>query len=307
MSLVLRFVAALGILLLVVGCDTSPPPPPVTAAPEGIATTFYPITDFARRIAGDLVEVVCPLPDDEDPIFWSPSDEAIRAYQAARVILVNGAGFEQWVSRVSLPRDRVVETAARLDAPFITYQSMTHQHGLGGAHTHEGIDGHTWVDPVNAVAQADVILDAVVKAWPDHAATFRTNHAALVADLRTLDARLVALAPRMRETTVLCSHPAYNYLARRYGWTVTNFGLDPEAPLSDADIDAIVARIGPPDRPTLLLWESAPLAASVSALEAAGIRNVVFSPMEHAPDGGRDYVAAMRDTIAALAASVGAE
>src|SRR5262245_38391727 len=45
--------------------------PPARAVKE-VWTTFYPTTYFAKRIAGDTVKVVCPLPESEDPAFWKP-------------------------------------------------------------------------------------------------------------------------------------------------------------------------------------------------------------------------------------------
>ena len=36
-----------------------------------VYTVNYPLQYFAERIAGDLVEVVLPVPADIDPAFWS--------------------------------------------------------------------------------------------------------------------------------------------------------------------------------------------------------------------------------------------
>ena len=51
--------------------------------PPVVYTTFYPTTYFAQRIGGDLVKVVCPLPEGEDAIFWQPDDETLAALQGA--------------------------------------------------------------------------------------------------------------------------------------------------------------------------------------------------------------------------------
>ncbi|KPK50972.1 MAG: hypothetical protein AMJ63_13415, partial [Myxococcales bacterium SG8_38_1] len=62
----------------------------------------YPLQYFAQRIAGEFAEVVMPVPPDMDPAFWQPDAAIIGDFQRADLILLNGAGYAKWVSRVSL-------------------------------------------------------------------------------------------------------------------------------------------------------------------------------------------------------------
>jgi zinc transport system substrate-binding protein len=50
--------------------------------------------------------VTFPAPPDVDPAFRMPGSETIAAYQAADLILLNGADHAKWTSKVSLPRSR---------------------------------------------------------------------------------------------------------------------------------------------------------------------------------------------------------
>ena len=137
------------LLALLAACgERSPGGAPPSRAIPLVYTTFYPTTYFAARIGGARVRVVCPLPDGEDPIFWLPDAETIRAYQQADLIVVNDAGFEKWVDKVSLPDAKVVRTARPFRAEWLTYEkAVEHSHGKGGEHAHQGTDGHTWLDP----------------------------------------------------------------------------------------------------------------------------------------------------------------
>lgn len=279
------------------GCDgpaSSEPAPPAAAAPNAagepaairdvVRTTFHPTTAWARRIAGDLVAVDNPVPYREDPRFWSPTREAIAAYQQSRLIVVNGADFERWLPLANLPMSRVVDTTADFDEPFIEASGITHAHGPGGEHSHDGIDGHTWLDPINAIRQATTLAEAMKAAWPEHAEAFDANLAGLVADLEDLDARLRALTPRLESVVLLASHPAYDYLARRYGWQITNLDIDPDDLPSGADLASIRAAI-PADRTpqtqVIMLWESEPLDEIRQLLFAdMGVESVVYRPAE---------------------------
>ena len=248
--------------------------------PLTVLTTFYPTQYFAQRIAGDLATVICPVPEDADPIFWMPDAGTIQRYQQADLIILNGAGFEKWVEVVTLPQSALIDTAKLLTEPFIKYEHATvHQHGPEGEHTHEGIDGHTWLDPNNAKLQAQAILEALLTKRPTHEAQLRDRYDALANELDELDEALKTL----KLPPVLCSHPAYNYLARRYDWKIHNLDLDPEQPLT---ADAITEL-----RHTLthfpsqhLLWEGEPLAANIQQLkQECSLQSLTISPCELLP------------------------
>jgi len=118
----MRFLGAMSILVsvlaVVVGCgDTvsparSTPPADDPDKPLIVYVVNYPLQFLAERIGGENVDVVFPAPTDVDPAFWSPDAEIVAAYQQADLILLNGAGYARWVTRVSLPRAAKVNTGA---------------------------------------------------------------------------------------------------------------------------------------------------------------------------------------------------
>lgn len=289
------------------GCNKCDPAEPrdnaVTLQPV-LMTTFHPTEYFARRIIGTAVplEVVNPVPPEEDPAGWRPADDVIARYQLATLIVINGASFEQWTATAALPRSRIVDTTAGLDEPLITYATTTHSHGPAGEHTHAGVNGHTWLDPITASAQASAIADALAERYPDHAAAIDTNLAALLADLEELDARWRALAPALNQATLFASHPSYDYPARRYGFEIINLDLDPSEPLTRHDLDTLSSEL-PGDAGAahaLLLWEDTP-AHEPPELAALGIRGVVFAPAERAAvsesEERTDYLAIMHANL----------
>lgn len=227
-------------LAFLAGCRKEVPTAEAPSRRSGVVTTFYPLTYFAGRIAGGLVEVQCPLPEDEDPATWEPDAAAMKMYQSASLVVINGASFEQWVPRAPLPRSRVVDTTAGVQDQLLHYEhAVTHSHGMAGVHSHEGVDGHTWLDPIMASAQAQAILDAMIATFPQHADAFRTNAQTLFEDLRSLDAELTALHTSMQGVKVICSHPAYNYLGRRYGWDLSIVSMDPDTEVTADVVDEL--------------------------------------------------------------------
>jgi zinc transport system substrate-binding protein len=274
----------------------------MTSQTPTVYTTFYPTTYFAQRIGGDRINVVNPCPAGEDPAFWMPDDQTIEAYQHADVIIVNGASFEKWVDKVTLPEARIVDTAKPFRDDFIVLKdAITHTHGPSGRHSHEGIDGHTWLDPINAKTQAGEIKDALAKRFPAHKEVFEQGYAALVKDLDALGTRLTALAGKLGDQMLLCSHPAYNYIGRRYGWQLKSFHLDPESMPDDATFNAINTYLEQqPAR--YMLWESEPTAEIAGRMkQELGLESVVFSPCEaldsEQREAGEDFLTVMNENI----------
>ncbi len=315
--------AVLAGLSSVAACDRSSSTPapktvPTHAAdmPQGrtpqasrreVIASFYPVAYFAERIAGGLIDIRIPCPPDADPAEWTPDRSEVSAMQAASLILINGAEFESWRSSTSLPESRVVDTTAGLKNELIQGPVVRHSHGPAGEHSHGGIDGHTWLDPLHAIAQARAVMEAFVRAWPGDRARFEAGFEALKADLAGLDASLQALAPDLRRATLLTNHAAYGYLAKRYGWTVTDLDLSPDEAPSPAQWKAIAEAVehAPADRPRLMLFEAEPMPSTAERLANQWrIRAVVFSPCESREDGA-DYLARMRANIDRLASSLG--
>lgn len=308
-------VSLLAMALLPTGCGQEHKSVVVVPLDEALLTTFYPTQYFAERIAGGLVAVRSPLPEGEDPIFWRPDAAALAQFQNAKLIITNGVDFEKWVAGAALPRIRTVESLSRsaLDEAGgpITLETSTHSHGPAGEHTHEGLDGHTWVAPTLAKIQAKRIADAMGATWPQHKAAFDANYQSLLEDLDLLHASLLNLSPLVENVTLLASHPAYNYLARAFRWSVHNLDLDPDDTDTAAVVKAVhdalheeggVARDG---QPIVLLWEGPPTEAIARALrDELGVASVVFSPVETPPDHG-DYMDAMRANADRLREALG--
>ena len=311
----MRLIAAtalVGLLLPTFGCQRETKPtaaesatsPAAAARKPVVYTTFYPTTYFTQRIADGLCEVVNPCPPDADPMFWMPPEDVLARYQKADLIVLNGASYEKWVPKVTLPPTRVVDTTHALADELIVFKhAFTHSHGPTGKHTHKGIDGHTWLDPLNALEQARAIEAALSKRFPQHKEQFAAGLKALADDLHALDARFREVTRLLDGQVLLTSHPAYNYVARRYGWQVHNYALDPEH-LPDEQTLAKIADDARQSHARLMLWESAPAKEIVDKLATLGLTCVVFSPCETPPEPPEDdYLKVMHANLDRLAAA----
>ena len=274
-----------------------------------VYSSLYPLTCFAERIGGDLIRVVCPVPPGDDPASWKPDRETIQAMQQADLVLVNGARFERWVEQVSLPRATLVRVSKPFRGQFLKLPSIrVHSHGPDGAHAHEGLDGHTWLDPELAAQQADQVRQALLRLLPERAETIERNHTELLAELERLDGAFRAVTERIGATPLLASHPAYQYVVRRYGWNLHSLDLAPKAGLDEDGRSALKLLQG--EHPArIVLFEVEPNAELRELLRSEfGLKCVLFSPCEsfdlELQQQGLDYYTVMAANLERLSAAL---
>ena len=259
----------------------------------------YPLQYFAERIAGDRVKVVFPAPADEDPAFWKPDLDAIAAYQAADLILINGAGYAKWLKTVSLPKSKMIDSSGRFQAEYIAVEDTgVHSHGPTGEHSHAGTAFTTWLDLRQAAQQAQAVMEGLSRLLPEHQEAFQQRYAALERDLLALDARLDAIVAQRRAQPLLASHPVYQYLARRHGLNLQSVLWEPEVMPDDAQWEELQS-ILQGHAAAWMLWEGDPLPASVQKLQAIGVQSLVFDPCGNTPEQG-DFLSVMQQNAARL-------
>ena len=264
-----------------------------------VITVNYPLAYIAERLAGEAVDVNFPVPADVDPSFWRPSISDISAVQSADLILLNGAGFASWIDRVSLPRSRLVNTSRTIEDNFIVTESITHSHGDGGEHSHEGLASYTWLDPTLAAAQAEVVAGMMSARGVASDDAVRAALTDLLSDFDALDAEVAAALSSAQGVPMIATHPRYQYLAARYGLSIAFLEWEAGAAPTDEELDelrALMAETGA----QVLIWEAAPPAEAAAATEALGMANVVFETLAHAPTDG-DFLTAFSASAKALA------
>jgi zinc transport system substrate-binding protein len=279
-------------------------PPIVAVAQERpvVVTVNYPLQYMAEQLLGEAAEVVFPVPEGVDPSFWRPGISDISMIQSADLILLNGAGFATWVDRVSLPRARIVNTSAGIEGSFIATESITHSHGDGGEHSHEGVASYLWLDPSLAMLQAEAIAEAATARGLSPSDDVETRLESLRTELEAMDAvARDALAPA-QGLSMIATHPRYQYLARAYGLSIASLEWDAGAMPSDedlADLQALIQETGA----RILIWEREPPAAAMDATSELGVENTVFNPLSVA-EAGSSFTEAFTSAVDDLSQTV---
>jgi zinc transport system substrate-binding protein len=160
-------------------------------------------------------------------------------------------------------------------------------------HDHAEGDPHVWVAPSTVRVAAVNVARALSELDPPHAALYRANLAALLADVGALDREIRSLLAGAPFKSFMVYHPAWGYFAREYGLTqiaIESGGREPSAARLIELVDlarrervrAIFVQRG-------FAWKSARVLA-----DEIGGRVVVVDPM------GQDWLAEMRTAARAF-------
>ncbi len=259
----------------------------------------YPLMYFTQRIGGEYVQVYFPVPSDADPAFWLPDTRTISNYQQADLIMANGAGYARWMTKVSLPDSKIVDTSRSFRDKLVKPDDqVTHSHGPKGDHSHVGVAFTTWLDFQQAIRQARSIRDALAALEPEHQEAFETAFVKLEADLAALDKQMADAAKDIAGKPLLASHPVYQYLARRYQLKVRSVLWEPEV-IPDQQAMEQLKQLNESDPAKWMIWEAKPDASTLEKLESLGIRSIVFNPCANRPAQG-DFLSVMRANVKAM-------
>lgn len=266
------------------------------AGPLKVYVVNYPLKYFAERIGGGHVKVEFPVPADADPAYWNPDLANISAFQSADLILLNGAGYAGWVTKVSLPRSKLVDTSRKFKDRYIsTKEVMTHSHGAAGQHAHEALAFTVWLDLTLAIRQAEAVASAMSRSRPELRDTFQSNFKALAADLKALDQDIQAIVSQKSSLPLIASHPVYDYFTRRYGLNIVSVHWEPDQVPGNEQWRTLKA-IFMQHPAKWMIWEGPPVQASVVGLKTLGVDSLVFDPCGNVPDQG-DFMTVMRRNV----------
>lgn len=286
-----------------------------TAAPSDklpVMASFSILADFVRQVGGDGVEVGSLIGPDADAHGFEPSPADAGRLARARLVIVNGLGFEGWMGRLvvaSGTKATVVKATTGIQA----IEEADHGHGHGHGHDHghsHGSDPHAFQSIPNARVYVTNIRDALIAADPAGKQTYGANAERYLSELKTLDEEVRAELGRIPKARrrVITDHDAFAYYGKAYGLAfVAPRGVAKESDVSARDLARIVRQIKAEKIPALFFENvSDPrLIEQIARESGARIGGKLYSDALSGPDGpAPSYAALMRHNAKTLAAAL---
>lgn len=255
-----------------------------------VVTGFYPLQFVAGRVGGDLVSV-----SDLTQPGQEPHDLELSPRQTGEVALADLVVYEKGLQAAV---DAAVgqSAAETVDAAAVAgLEPMRH----GGQN---GLDPHFWQDPLKLADVADAVADRLSTLDPVNASTYRSNAAALDADLTALDRDYATGLADCERNTIVVSHDAFGYLTR-YGLDIEPIaGLSPDAEPTPADLGRLHGLIDSRGITTVFGERLVPAELADTLATDLGVTTAVLDPIEGLTDdtADEDYLSLMRANLAAL-------
>ncbi|MEF7440808.1 metal ABC transporter substrate-binding protein [Paenibacillus lautus] len=104
-----------------------------------VKTSFYPMNEFTKQVAGDLADVENLIPPGIEAHDWEPTPQDMAGISDADVLVYNGAGMEGWVDQVleSIQGTGVSAIEASKGIEIMEGTAHSHDHGEEGEHSHD--------------------------------------------------------------------------------------------------------------------------------------------------------------------------
>ncbi|MGG1556451.1 metal ABC transporter substrate-binding protein [Paenibacillus ferrarius] len=229
---------------ILTGCSASP------ASSDGklnVVTTFYPMYEFTKQVAGEHANVVALIPAGAEPHDWEPSAKDMKKVKEASVFVYNGI-VEGWVDDALESAGNEKRIVIEASKGITLMEGLPEEEGHGHEHKDDHkeaqdgkvLDPHVWLDPVLAQKEVNTIAEGLAQADPAHKDDYRKNADAYIAKLQALDTSFRTSLTSVKRKEFVTQHTAFGYLAKEYGLTqVPIAGLSPEeepAPDKMADI-----------------------------------------------------------------------
>ena len=186
---------------------------PALGAPLKVASLSTVLSDVARNVGGDKIQVEEIVKGGVDPHEFQPSPSDVQLVADANVVLVSGKGMEGYLSKLEEGADRkkFVDVGNKVGSSLqLKDEGKTIE------------DPHWWHSVANVKKATDVVRDALTAADPADKDAFAANAAAYQGKLDDLDKAIklkVAELGRDKRKLVT-SHDAFQYFARDYGFKI---------------------------------------------------------------------------------------
>ncbi len=209
-----------------------------------VIASFSILGDFVKNVGGDRVEVGTLVGPNGNAHVYAPSPGDAKKVADAKLVFVNGLGFEGWLERLvkASGTKAPIVVATKGIKPLERAGGHDHDHD----HDHGRADPHAWQSVANAKIYVANIRDALIAADPAGKDAYLANAAAYLAKLDALEREVrevIAKIPADRRR-VITSHNAFGYFQNAYGVSFTApQGVSTEAEASAKDVAAIITQI----------------------------------------------------------------
>lgn len=270
-----------------------------------VVASFSILGDMVRQVGSERVEVTTLVGANSDAHVFQPTPADAKTVAAAKVLVVNGLGFEGWMSR--LEKSSGFKGKSVVATKGIKSRQMEEEHG---GKTRKITDPHAWQSLANGKIYVQNIRDGLIAADPDGKATYEANAAKYTGEIDKVEAdvkaKIAALPPARRR--VITSHEAFGYFGATYRLEfIAPEGVSTESEASAQDVAKIIRQIKAQKIPAVFMENITDrrLLDQIARETGAKIGGTLYSDALSGPDGpAPTYLDMFRHNVGTLTAAL---
>ncbi|CAA6823125.1 MAG: Zinc ABC transporter, periplasmic-binding protein ZnuA [uncultured Sulfurovum sp.] len=182
-----------------------------------VAVSLAPQKVFVEKIGAEQVNVTVIVEKGSSPHDYEPKPSQMKDISKATVYFAMGVEFENiWLYRFQNVNKKLlfVDSTRGMEKYHVKHICTAHGHNK---HTHEKIDPHVWVDPINVKVIAKNVYETLVALDEENKAEYLKNYEAYLNELDTLHKELQEiLKDTPKNSAFMVFHPSWGYFAKRY-------------------------------------------------------------------------------------------
>ncbi len=302
-------------LALLAGCA----PAPAEGGKTHILCTTYPVYLFTTAVTQGVDEVEVELLVNQQTSClhdYTLTVEDMRAIERADVIVMNGAGLEDFMADALAQSDAaVIDCSEHIDL----LPASDHHHHEGEDEADHEVDPHIWMDPRRAAGMMSFISDQLSERYPACERSFWFNDVSaydrlggLRQDIDVAEYQVFVVTGQLsleglRTTQLITFHDGFQYFADAFGLTILKSIEEEEGSEASAqELREIIELVREYDIPAIFVEKNGSRrSADVIARETGCKVYELDMIMSGDGQGIEPYIQAMEQNLATIGEALG--
>jgi ABC-type Zn uptake system ZnuABC Zn-binding protein ZnuA len=275
-----------------------------------VVVTTPDLKSITEAVSGGAARVQSLIAPGADPEAFEPRPAHLAALREAGLVVRVGAGYEHWLDRMiqqaGKPHLRpggegYLDASAGIALLELRGRTVT----ITPGHAHGSANPHYWLDPVNGLAVAQRIAEALARLAPAQRTAIEQAHSRFAAELQQRTAAWQKALEPYKGAPLVTYHNTWPYFARRFRLNIVEVIEQKEGVPPGVARLAAAAKTMREKKVRVVVHEPfQPIDASRALAERTGTRVVVLAPSVGSLPEASDYLKLFDFNVRSLASAL---
>ena len=267
-----------------------------------IVTSFYPIYAMVKEVSGDLNDVRM-IQSSSGIHSFEPSANDIAAIYDADVFIYHSHTLESWAGSLdpNLKKSKVKVLEASEGMALERVPGLEDIKAGDGVDEKTLYDPHTWLDPLKAAEEVQIIADKLSDIDGEHKDTYQKNAKEFIKKANDLNEKYKDKFDKVSQKTFVTQHTAFSYLAKRFNLNQLGIaGISPEQEPSPRQLTEIQEFVKSYKVKTIFTESNASSKVAETLVKSVGVSLKTLNPLEADPENDKSYLDNLEENMLTL-------